>query len=67
MARPAGGGSANPITIRLPISGGELSVPTWIQLMPDGRLLEDNGVSPDIEVAPGQDCLTAALAALHGR
>lgn len=62
-----GGGSANPVLIDLPITAGQLMVPTWIHVMPDGKLLEDNGVAPDVALAPGEDALQRALADIRQR
>jgi len=62
-----GGGSANPIKIRLPVTAGKLMVPTWIQVMPNGKLLEDNGVSPHVALPVGEDALKRALADVRKR
>jgi C-terminal processing protease CtpA/Prc len=40
-------------------------VPTWIFIKPNGELLEDNGVEPDVHVPPGADTLEAAVKALR--
>ena len=60
-----GGGSANPIFIDLPDTKGALMIPTWVQVMPDGRLLEDNGVPPDVELDGRIDALEYAIEALR--
>ena len=52
---------ANPILIKLPRNWGELMIPTWIQIMPDGELLEDNGVPPDVRL-PDDRAFSAAIA-----
>lgn len=57
-----GGGSANPVQIELPITAGKLMVPTWIHEMPDGKLLEDNGVTPHVVLPLKEDALRRALA-----
>ena len=62
-----GGGSANPVLIDLPVTAGKLMVPTWIQVMPDGKLLEDNGVAPDVVLPPGQDAQKRALTDIRRR
>jgi hypothetical protein len=46
-----GGGSANPIFIKLP-RGGKMMVPTWIHRVPGGKLLEDNGIAPHTVLKP---------------
>ncbi len=56
-----GGGSGNPITIDLPYSRGKLMVPTWMFRMPDGKLLEDRGVSPQVVLKRSSDALAVAI------
>lgn len=42
-------------------------VPTWIHLMPDGELLEDNGVPPNEYIEDEQQALAAARRYLTGK
>jgi len=62
-----GGGSANPIFIDLPQTKGQLMVPTWIHVMPNGELLEDNGVPPNEFIEDEQQALAAAMRYLNGK
>ena len=61
-----GGGSANPIFVDLPQTKGQLMVPTWIHVMPNGELLEDNGVPPHEYIEDEQQALAAAMRYLKG-
>jgi hypothetical protein len=66
------GSSGNPEIIHLPL-GMTVSVPRWIDYLPDGTPLDERGFQPQIvfEPSPGafeglrDDLLTAALARLH--
>jgi C-terminal processing protease CtpA/Prc len=62
-----GGGSGNPIFIDLPQTKGQLMVPTWIHVMPNGELLEDNGVPPNEFIEDEQQALAAAMRYLNGK
>jgi C-terminal processing protease CtpA/Prc len=62
-----GGGSANPIFIDLPQTKGQLMVPTWIHVMPNGELLEDNGVPPNEYIEDEKQALVAAILYLKGQ
>ena len=57
----------NPLFIDLPLTRTRLMVPTWIHIMPDGALLEDNGVPPDLRLSPGRDALAVAVKEIRGR
>ncbi len=62
------GSSGNPKIIRLPLSI-TVSVPQWIDFLPDGTPLEEKGIQPSINFTPqkdsfegaNDDLLTAAL------
>jgi len=55
------GSSGYPAEIPLPLSGGSIRIPTWIQIMPDGYPIEDHGIYPDVEVDKDADALAIAL------
>ncbi len=66
------GSSGNPMMLDLPV-GVTVSVPQWIDLLPDGNPLDERGVQPDVrfEPLPGafegtrDDLLAAALERLR--
>ncbi|OGR70275.1 MAG: hypothetical protein A2089_04680 [Elusimicrobia bacterium GWD2_63_28] len=55
------GSSGYPAIIELPGGRGQVYIPTWIRIMPDGNPIEDHGVYPDVETDPAQ-ALERALA-----
>jgi Peptidase family S41 len=67
------GSSGNPEIIHLPLDM-TVSVPRWIDYLPDGTALDEHGFQPQIVFAPSpgafegmrDDLLTAALARLRG-
>ena len=64
---PTRGASGNPKPLRLP-NGVTLWSSTWIDLLPDGTLLEGHGVPPGIRVeptGPGDPTLEAGLRLLR--
>ncbi len=54
------GSSGYPVTITLPHSSGAVRVPTWIQIQPDGKPIEDHGIEPHIPVESAK-AMDAAL------
>ena len=67
------GSSGNPEMVQLPLDL-TVSVPQWIDYLPDGTVLDERGFKPQIEFKPGpgafegdrDDLLAAALARLGG-
>lgn len=55
------GSSGYPVTIPLPHSSGAVRIPTWIQIQPDGKPIEDHGIEPHIPVESAK-AMDAALA-----
>lgn len=51
---PTMGSSGYPAIIALPAGRGQVYIPTWIRIMPDGNPIEDHGVYPDVETDPAQ-------------
>lgn len=58
------GSSGYPVSIPLPFSRGAVYIPTWIQLQPDGKPIEDHGITPHVRIEP-EKALEAALADLR--
>lgn len=59
------GSTADTVSIKLPFTSGKLVLSTLVRMMPDGNLLEDNGVAPDVRVYGKKDALSAALDAVR--
>lgn len=51
------GSSGNPKMLDLP-AGVTVSLPQWIDLLPDGTPLDERGVRPDVPFEPGHDAFT---------
>lgn len=51
------GSSGNPKVLNLP-AGVEVSLPRWIDLLPDGTPLDERGVQPDVPFEPGPEAFT---------
>ena len=53
------GSSGAPIELALPVTGGNIAVPTWNLIAADGHPIEGDGVVPDLVVVPTADALAA--------
>ena len=69
IAKPTRGAVGNPISVDLP-NGVTVFYSHWIDMLPDGTVIEIKGVIPDVVVAhegPGDPTFTAGLKELRKR
>ncbi len=61
VGQPTRGASGNPKVIQLP-NGVDVWFSRWVSLLPDGAVIEDNGVTPDETIVHGEGDATYARA-----
>jgi C-terminal processing protease CtpA/Prc len=56
-----GGSSGAPLEVALPVSHGDVAIPTWNLVAADGTAIESNGLTPDVAVEATPEALAAGV------
>jgi C-terminal processing protease CtpA/Prc len=57
LGEVTGGSSGAPVSVTLPASHGTIQIPTWNLTTVDGKTIEDDGITPDVEIYATPDAL----------